>query len=166
MPGPWRPSPAWFLVALIVGMFAVGLAVPLEISSYSTTHHAPPADESLQTAFRIFYSTQWSGFGHHWYNYTVTFGAPGLVWGDLWMTVYLNGTTTPIGSVLAHSVVNNATVGYFSFWSGAWTRGGSAPVLLGEILSIDSAEYEGDGDTLYITAIQGSYFGSLSQVIP
>ncbi|MGC2288313.1 MAG: hypothetical protein WA688_00445 [Thermoplasmata archaeon] len=161
----WRYSPAWLFVLLIAGIFVVGVTVPLEIASYSSGHQKVPVDESLENSFRIAYIGQWSGYGNHWYNYTVTFAAPGLNWSDLWMTVFFNGTTTPIESETAHAVVNNGTVAYFNFLNGNW-RGGSALVRVGETLSIDTAEFGGDGNTLYVVAISGYFSGSFSLVIP
>jgi hypothetical protein len=165
MSGPWRQSPVWLLAILIVGVFALGVIAPLEIASYSDQHQAVHVVESLESSFRISYVGQWSGFGNHWYNYTVEYAASGLNWSDLWMTVYFNGTTTSIESQTAHSVVNNGTVAYFSFMLGDW-RGGSALVKAGQVLSIDTAEYASDGNVLFVVAINGPYSGSLSLVIP
>lgn len=167
MTGTWRQSPVWLLIAVIAVMFAVGVSVPLEISMYAAAHVNPPKVESLQTSFRVAYLGQWSGFGYHWYNYTVSYAAVGVVWGDLWMTVYFNGTTTPIPSGLAHTVVDNGTVGHFSFLTGAWNPAGArAPVRVGQTMSVDTAEFLGDGNLLFIAAINGTVSGSLSLVIP
>ncbi|HLY77689.1 MAG TPA: hypothetical protein VKT21_07375 [Thermoplasmata archaeon] len=162
----WRHSPAWMLVVVVGVMFAAGVAVPLEIAAYSAAHQTVYHDESLESSFRIAYQTQWSGFGHHWYNYTVGYAAVGLVWGDLWITVYFNGTTTEIPSNAAHAVVNNGTVGYFSFGTGSWSRWALASVLVGETLSVDTAEFGGDGNVLFIASISGSFYGSFSLIIP
>jgi hypothetical protein len=143
----------------------VGVAVPLELESYSTGHQKTVLVESLESSFRISYIGQWSGFGNHWYNYTVNFAAVGLNWSDLWMTVYFNGTTTSIVSESAHTVVDNGTIAYFSFITGNW-RGGSHPILDGETMSVDTAEYDGDGNILYIAGISQYVSGSLSLYIP
>lgn len=169
MPGAWRSSPSWLLIAVVVSTFALGIAVPLEVSSYSNAHQKVAVDESLESSFRISYQTQWSVAENHWYGYKVTYGALGLVWGDLWMTVYFNGTTTPIQSGLAQTVVKdgNVTVAIFSFLTGTWNaKGAVALVLPGEAMNLDTAEFGGDGNTLFITAINGTYYGSMSLVIP
>jgi hypothetical protein len=165
MVSSWRYSPAGLLLVLVVALFVVGLAIPLEIASYAAGHQKPPVNESLESSFRISYVGQWSGFGNHWYNYTVAYAAVGLNWSDLWMTVFFNGTTDPIESETAHSVVNNGTVAFFSFLTGNW-RGGSALVKAGQILSVDTAEYQGDGNILYVAAISGNFVGTFSLVIP
>jgi hypothetical protein len=165
MPSSWRHSPAWFLVALVAAAFAVGAVVPLEIASYSAVHGKVVVDESLENSFQISYIGQWSGFGNHWYNYTVAYAAPGLNWSDLWMTVYFNGTTTQIPSETAHAVVNNGTVASFLFITGEW-HGGSALVRAGQTLSVDTDEFSGDGNILFVAAIQGPYYGTESMMIP
>jgi hypothetical protein len=165
MTSSWRQSPVWILLVIIGATFAVGVIVPLEIASYTAGHQNPPVDESLEKSFRISYIGQWSGFGNHWYNYTVTYAAPGLNWSDLWMTVYFNGTTTPIESEIAHAVVNNGTVATFAFLTGIW-KGGGALVKAGQTLSVDTGEFEGDGNILFVAAIQGNYYGTFSLVIP
>lgn len=161
----WRRSPAWLLAALLVSVFAVGVVLPLELASYRSVEDVPHLDESLQTSFRVAYLGQWSGFGNHWYNYSVTFAAQGLNWSDLWMTVYFNGTTTELPTDAARTVINNAAVASFSFLTGNW-KGGSAVVQAGQTMSVDTAEFEGDGNILYIAAINGYFTGSLTLVIP
>jgi hypothetical protein len=146
-------------------MFAVGLAVPLEVASYAASHQAVHPIESLESSFRISYVGQWSGFGNHWYNYTVAYAASGLNWSDLWMTVFFNGTTTQIPSATAHAVVNGGSLAYFSFITGEWT-GGANLIRSGQQLGVDTAEFEGDGNTLFVVAIQGPFTGSFSLVIP
>jgi hypothetical protein len=165
MPSSWRHSPAWFLVALVAAAFLVGAVVPLEIAAYSSTHGKVVVDESLESSFRISYIGQWSGFGNHWYNYTVTYAAPGLNWSDLWLTVYFNGTTTQIPSETAHALVNNGTVAYFLFITGQW-HGGAALVREGQTLSVDTDEFSGDGNILFIAALEGPYYGSEAMMIP
>jgi hypothetical protein len=165
MANSWRHSPVWIIVIVIGATFAVGVIVPLQIASYTAGHQKVPVDESLESSFRISYIGQWSGFGNHWYNYTVTYAASGLNWSDLWMTVYFNGTTTPIVSEIAHSVVNGGAVASFSFLTGIW-RGGAASVEAGQTLSVDTGEFDGDGNVLFVAAIQGNYYGTFSLVIP
>jgi hypothetical protein len=165
MPNSWRHSPAWLLVVVVAATFAVGVIAPLEVAAYTSGHQKVAVDESLENSFRIAYIGQWSGFGNHWYNYTVTFAASGLNWSDLWMTVYFNGTTTPIESEIAHTVVNGGAVATFSFLTGLW-RGGAALVEAGQTMSVDTGEFEGDGNILFVAAIQGNYYGTFSLIIP
>jgi hypothetical protein len=167
MPDSWRYSPAWLLIAVVAVMFALGVAVPLEIESYTAGQQKIVLDESLESSFRISYIGQWSGFGNHWYNYTVAYAAPGLVWGDLWMTVYFNGTSIEIPPFGAEAVVNHATVGVFEFESGNWgPKGAVAPVVVGQTLSINTAAVGGDGNILFVSAVNGSFQGTFSLYIP
>jgi hypothetical protein len=167
MVASWAHSPIWILVVIVAAMFSVGVVVPLEIATYAAGHQKAPVDESLESSFRISYKGQWSGFGNHWYNYTVTFAAAGLQWGDLWITVYFNGTTSEISPFGAEAVVNNGTLGVFNFLAGRWGPVGAvAHVQIGQTLSVNTGGTGGDGNILYISAAQGSYFGSLSLVIP
>jgi len=163
----WRHSPAWALVGLVAIAFVLGVVAPLEVSMYAVAHQKVAVDESLESSFRVSYVENWSGFGNHWYNYTVTYAALGLVWGDLWMTVFFNGTTTPIPSGYAHTVVNDGKVATFNFVTGEWNpKGAVAFVEVGQTMSVDTAEFDGDGNTLYVAAINGTYYGTFSLVIP
>ena len=167
MAAAWLHSPVLFLVVVIVAMFSVGVAVPLEIAHYMAGHQQVQLDESLESSFRIAFKVEWSGFGNHWYNYTVTFAALGLQWGDLWMTVYFNGTTIQISPFGAQAEVNNGTFGVFSFLAGRWGPiGETAYVKTGQILSLDTGGTGGDGNILYLAAVNGNYFGSESLYIP
>ncbi|MFZ0830310.1 MAG: hypothetical protein WAN40_04150 [Thermoplasmata archaeon] len=167
MPESWRHSSAWVLVVLVAGVFALGVVLPLEVASYATGHQTVHPVESLESSFRISYLGQWSGFGAHWYNYSVNYGAAGLLWNDFWMTMYFNGTTNSIAGSDAYAVVNNNTVCEYKFLTGAWgPRAANASVLAGETLSFNLAEFSGDGNTLYVAAVQGGFYGSLSLVIP
>jgi len=167
MPDSWRHSSVWLIVILVAVVFALGVAVPLEVASYASGHQTVHPVESLETSFRIAYIGQWSGFGEHWYNYTVNYAAAGLLWDDFWMTMYFNGTTNSIAGSDAYAVVNNNTVCEYKFLTGAWgPRATTASVLVGETLSINLEEFGGDGNTLFIAAVQGGFYGSLSLVIP
>lgn len=166
MVNSWHGSAVWFLILVVGAMFVLGVTAPLEIASYAAAHQKPHLDESLESSFRISYIGQWSGFGNHWYNYTVTFATPGLVWGDLWITVYFNGTTTEIPTDAAVVLVNHGAVGDFSFATGTWHPGADAPVVEGQTMSLNTAIFGGDGNILFIAAVEGGFFGSLSLTIP
>jgi hypothetical protein len=168
--GPRVSGATWrvgLVAVLVVGAFAAGLILPTEVLDYSRAQQNRPPIRTLAASFDIapIYP---EGYGCHCDSFTVIRSAPGLVWQDLIMDMYFNGTDILLSDPAMNATVSsgNGTLAVYDMAMGAWRSGGPEPVVVGQTLTFNTAGYDAAGDQLVVQAVSGSFTGRLELTIP
>jgi len=175
-PPGWYPSPApprsdsqiVVIVVVVVAVVVLASTALAFVLYFEVAGIAPGGFHvPLGTSHWIESPTETIGSGHAWYNFTVGAAAPGLQWGDLSLTVQAaTGSTLMAPGATTVVLSYGAPVASYDLSGATWTSGGSASVLMGQVLSVDTLGAHASGGTLLVSPISSSYTGNIQVNIP